>query len=136
MTVSPFKELKIEAYFKLLVHKNKINITIHPTCYCCVDSLLFVEGIVLKIVNSPYIRIKLYLKKDERWIRREITLETDLINICSVDVSCDIIPPGSEKLVKVGCVNLEIRVQFGGQTEHSPTLFLGLNPGSVSSESI
>ena len=91
------------------------------------------EGIVLKNVNGPQFSIKHCLKKDERWIRREITLETDLINICSVDVSCDIIPPGSEKFVEVGRVDIETRVQFGGQTEHSRTLLLGLNPGSVSS---
>ena len=40
---------------------------------------------------------------------REIT-KTNLINISSVDISCDIIPPGSKKIVEVSGVDIVIHV--------------------------
>ena len=60
--------------------------------------------------------------------------ETDLVNISSVDISCDIIPPGSEEVVEVGGVNLVVHVRHVGQPVHSPTLLLRANPAIVSTD--
>ena len=43
---------------------------------------------------------------------REATFKrlTDLVDISSVDISCDVIPPGSEKMVKVGGADIVVHV--------------------------
>ena len=58
-------------------------------------------------------------------------METNLANIGSIDISCDIFPPSSEKIIKVGGVYHEILVCSVGQAEHSRTFPLGPNPASV-----